>query len=373
QNESTPVSEDSLDEPLIQYQLVLESILYDEGYLPSGLECYGTQQSSRNSSDMTEYRDQYGNGDWIIEYECIQVEQSKEETINRLAEQEIVKDTSALVRPVAPISDQPLPELVSEKHGLKKALSLLSEFPVEPTTTDNNSPSDNHIPVKRIYSNLRDDIGDKAILSREEITVHNEFSKTNTSDTHGEETDITETLTWLHEESSHSDEIVYNRTESAQESQFEEMVSVATPVADATHKLGIKSLFTHQKAAIEAAIAGDDVMLSTETASGKSLPYRLLALDRAYTEQSTALYTAPTKALINDQASSFEDFITELPDDTDVSVNVYTGDTPEEKRRQIRRDPPNILLMTPELVHMSLLPYHNRWDKFIRNLETIII
>ena len=373
ENESTPISKDNVNEPLVQYQIVLESILYGKEYLSSDLSGYGAQQSSRIPFHMEEYREEYGNGDWVTEYHCIDVELFKKSTRERFVERDIVSDAVSLVRPVAPESEQPLPEIVTNSHELEEALTLLSEFPAIPTGTTDDTKSDRCLPLQEIYANLCDDIGEQALLDPADLLTNNDPDKSEGADTSREAHSISETLAWLQEESSHSSEIVHQRTQPSREPQFEEMISVSSPATDAAYELGITSLYTHQKEALEAATAGDDVVLATATASGKSLPYRLLALDRAYTEQATTLYIAPTKALINDQAADFQDFVAALPEDVAVSVDVYTGDTPDEKRGQIRRDPPNILLMTPELVHTSLLPYHNRWRRFLQHLETVVI
>lgn len=373
EHDSTPISKDDVGEPLVQYQIVLESILYGDEYLPSELSGYGPQQSSQIPFQMTEYREEYGNGDWVTDYQVIDAGLFNKSTRERFVEREIVSDAVSLVRPVSPDSEQPLPEIVTSRHELEEALSLLGEFPATPTGTTDNARSDRFLPVQEIYAKICEDLGEQALLDPGDIPENNDPDEVEEASTSGKEHSIPETLAWLQENSSHSSEISHQWTQDSREPQFEDMTSLAPPVADAAYELGITSLYTHQKEALEAATAGNDVVLATETASGKSLPYRLLALDRAYTEQATTLYIGPTKALINDQATAFKDFVAALPKDAGVSVDIYTGDTPKKKRRRIRRDPGNILLMTPELVHTSLLPYHNRWRGFLQHLETVVI
>lgn len=187
------------------------------------------------------------------------------------------------------------------------------------------------------------------------------------------EPDIDETLEWLKEESSYNNQLTYCREVSSQSATTVE-ATLSAPIRAALEAKGINGLYQHQKQALNAAQQGEHVVLATATASGKSLPYRILACERALSSNSTTLYIAPTRALINDQAKAFEEFIESLETDTSVSVGVYTGETSKQERRRIRREQPDVLLMTPELVHMSLLPWGSRlWDWCLRSLGTIVL
>lgn len=373
EDESTSFSEKDFDEPLVHYHFVIESILFDNEYLPSGLNGYGAQQRDRIQFGINEYREQYGSGNWITEYDCIDIQPFKQPIREQLIKHGSIRNESALVRPVAPQSEQSLPDFVTSSQELETAFRLLSEFPAIPTGPTDKTPSEKQLPVRQIYMNLIDEIDDQALLDPEAIPAGDTFDDSQNSDIREEEHSISETLTWLHEESSHSSEIADEKSQDSRDALFEDKIPLADPVVEAVRNLDISSLYVHQKKALEATKTGENVVLSTETASGKSLPYRLLSLDRAYRDEATTLYIAPTKALINDQAADFEKFIEALPENSGVSVGIYTGDTTKKERREIKYDPPNVLLMTPELVHRSLLPYHSSWSSFLQHLETIVI
>src|SRR5688572_6327961 len=65
---------------------------------------------------------------------------------------------------------------------------------------------------------------------------------------------------------------------------------------------GIEQLFTHQAASIEHALAGRNVVITTPTASGKTLCYNAPVLSAVLSNPACrALYLFPTKALAQDQ------------------------------------------------------------------------
>ncbi|MGZ4775658.1 MAG: DEAD/DEAH box helicase [Oryzihumus sp.] len=149
---------------------------------------------------------------------------------------------------------------------------------------------------------------------------------------------------------------------------------VAPPVWSAFASSGITSLWAHQREAADAARAGAHVVISTGTASGKSLGYLLPVLsavvDGASTASgrgATALYLSPTKALAADQLARLQALA--VPG---VRAATYDGDTPPEERRWIR-DHAQYVLTNPDLMHHSLLPGHQRWAPFLRALRYVVI
>ena len=137
---------------------------------------------------------------------------------------------------------------------------------------------------------------------------------------------------------------------------------------------GIETPWTHQRAAIDLASAGEHVVLATGTASGKSLGYLVPVLgaasDGAATaggRGATAIYLAPTKALAADQLARIDALA--VPG---VRAATYDGDTPPDERRWIR-DHANVVLTNPDLLHHSLLPGHERWSRFLRSLQYVVI
>lgn len=137
---------------------------------------------------------------------------------------------------------------------------------------------------------------------------------------------------------------------------------------------GIPVPWRHQVEVAEAAHRGQHVVVSTGTASGKSLGYLMPLLTdvidgtRAPNGRgATALYIAPTKALAADQL----DRIARLAIPA-VRPATYDGDTPADERRWIR-DHANVVLTNPDLIHHSLLPSHERWASFLRALRYVVV
>lgn len=137
---------------------------------------------------------------------------------------------------------------------------------------------------------------------------------------------------------------------------------------------GIAQPWAHQVEVAEHAHAGRHVVVSTGTASGKSLGYLLPILSDVIEgvhapngRGASALYVAPTKALAADQL----DRVTRLAL-PQVRPATYDGDTPTDERRWIR-DHANLVLTNPDLVHHSLLPMHDRWASFLRALRYVVI
>lgn len=141
---------------------------------------------------------------------------------------------------------------------------------------------------------------------------------------------------------------------------------------------GITAPWIHQEQAARLAHDGQDVVLATATASGKSLAYLLPVLTavgaREYEPESrraTALYLSPTKALAGDQLTN----ITAMADGAgirDARVALYDGDTPAEQRRWVRRHG-TIVLTNPDMLHFGILPGHEQWAHFFRALRYVVI
>ena len=133
---------------------------------------------------------------------------------------------------------------------------------------------------------------------------------------------------------------------------------------------GIHSLYSHQAQAWESARAGENVVLATGTASGKTLGYTLPVL-AAWLEnpETRALYLFPTKALTQDQLSGLNTFRTTLPD---LKSAIYDGDTPQSNRPVIRKNS-NILFTNPDMLHTGILPHHTNWADFFRGLRFVVI
>lgn len=134
---------------------------------------------------------------------------------------------------------------------------------------------------------------------------------------------------------------------------------------------GIEKLYSHQSEAWEAAERGESVCLSTPTASGKSLCYHLPVLEGLIRRpHSRALYIFPTKALAQDQYTSFHEMISEM--DLPVATHTFDGDTPQQARQAIRSKG-QVVITNPDMLHGGILPHHTKWLKLFENLETVVI
>ncbi|MCC6224374.1 MAG: DEAD/DEAH box helicase [Thermoleophilia bacterium] len=133
-------------------------------------------------------------------------------------------------------------------------------------------------------------------------------------------------------------------------------------------RLGITALYTHQIDTLEAATAGAHALVATGTASGKTLAFNLPVLDALAREpHARALYLYPTKALARDQARALASL--RLPF---LRPALYDGDTAPDQRRQLRSWA-NVLLTNPDLVHVGLLPHHDRFGDLLANLRYVVV
>ena len=131
---------------------------------------------------------------------------------------------------------------------------------------------------------------------------------------------------------------------------------------------GVDRLYSHQLEAHERVRAGENVVVATATASGKSLCYKIPAFENALeSAASRALFLYPTKALAQDQFGKIKGFGLR-----GVHADTYDGDTPQALRSGIRRKS-NILLTNPDMLNIGILPNHDAWGDFLRNLEIVAV
>jgi DEAD/DEAH box helicase domain-containing protein len=139
-------------------------------------------------------------------------------------------------------------------------------------------------------------------------------------------------------------------------------------VREALAAAGITELFTHQAEAWEAAVRGEHLIVTTGTASGKTLAFNLPVLDAlARDPKHRALYLYPTKALAQDQIRA----LTELKPPR-AKPAIYDGDTPSEQRWQVRKWA-NLILTNPDMLHLGVLPHHDRWGDVLSNLRYVVV
>jgi DEAD/DEAH box helicase domain-containing protein len=144
------------------------------------------------------------------------------------------------------------------------------------------------------------------------------------------------------------------------------------------NSIGINTLYSHQADAISSIMSGSNVLVATPTASGKSLIYNLPVFTELITNPNArALYLFPLKALAQDQLKTINAMGELLPDRFAAGARhiaaVYDGDTTAYMRKKIRENLPGILITNPDMLHLSLLPYQDKWAHLFSNLSHVIL
>ncbi|MFW6115467.1 MAG: DEAD/DEAH box helicase [Chloroflexota bacterium] len=141
---------------------------------------------------------------------------------------------------------------------------------------------------------------------------------------------------------------------------------------------GIQQPYVHQARAIGTVLEGQHVVLSTSTASGKTLAYNVPVLDTLLNDpEACALYIFPTKALAHDQIANLKSLVSDMTARTSnlpapFTVRPYDGDTPSAHRSTIRNEA-RLLVTNPDMVHVGILPHHTRWMRFFSNLRYVVL
>ncbi len=158
----------------------------------------------------------------------------------------------------------------------------------------------------------------------------------------------------------------------AQQGQYQEYPPDAHPVlVNALKEKGFSSLYIHQHSSWERLKKGENIVVVTPTASGKTLCYNLPVLDEILKNPSArAIYLFPTKALSQDQRAELDETIKLLQEE--IRIFTYDGDTPQDARKAIRSRG-HIILTNPDMLHTGILPHHTKWIKLFENLKYIVI
>lgn len=138
-------------------------------------------------------------------------------------------------------------------------------------------------------------------------------------------------------------------------------------------KAGIQRLYCHQEEAMQQIRQGKNVIVSTPTASGKSLIYNVAVLEAVLRDEKTkALFLFPLKALEQDQLKNLSTLIKALKE-RKISARIYDGDTTPYRRKQIRSNVPEILFTNPDMLHRGILAHHESWKELFRGLSFVIL
>jgi DEAD/DEAH box helicase domain-containing protein len=149
---------------------------------------------------------------------------------------------------------------------------------------------------------------------------------------------------------------------------------LAQPLRAALSRLGITQLYQHQARAISDCRKGENVVVATPTASGKSLVYNLALMELLSRDpEGHGLYLFPLKALAQDQLQAFVALNEALPEEERLRAAVYDGDTRPAARRRIKDNLPHLIISNPDMLHLGLLPYHQQWEVFFRHLRVVVV
>lgn len=169
--------------------------------------------------------------------------------------------------------------------------------------------------------------------------------------------------------------MVYSRRMPAKSAEYAEYPAALLPeLAEYLRARGIDRLYSHQAQMFELALQGENVVITTSTASGKTLGFLLPVLQEILCNPGArALFIYPTKALASDQYKALRPLLEFFGEDR-VSAGVYDGDTSSAQRSRIRRHA-NIILTNPEMINASFLPNHSKYgfDLLFANLRYVVI
>ena len=151
-------------------------------------------------------------------------------------------------------------------------------------------------------------------------------------------------------------------------------------LVSALNRIGIKKLYSHQIEALEILRSGLDLSIVTPTASGKTMCFNIPILESCLNHpDTTSLYIFPLKALAVDQMRKLQQIVNAFPTATMLRMGLMTGDTPKDERQKLFiPQPPNILAVSPDLLHHYLYNVRRRddgehWRQFLRQLRWVVI
>jgi DEAD/DEAH box helicase domain-containing protein len=185
-----------------------------------------------------------------------------------------------------------------------------------------------------------------------------------------------DTAAFLHHlatQSAYSGQIVHREPIPRRQARCAELES---PLPDALEanlsRHGLLPFYTHQAEAINHVRRGQNVMVATSSASGKTLCYNAPVVETLLTQRgSCALYLFPTKALAQDQLRTlWELFHPKLLSTGDFAT--FDGDTPKAERGDIRRRA-RLILTNPDMLHVGILPNHQQWSRLLRRLRYVVV
>lgn len=166
-------------------------------------------------------------------------------------------------------------------------------------------------------------------------------------------------------------QVVYHKIFDEKEAHYTPYL-LSPKLTETLRAYGIEKLYDHQAKAIHAIMQGKDIVLTSPTASGKSMVYTLPVLEAFLQNPHIhALYIFPLKALARDQYSFLQNFIKDW--DKKPGIALYDGDCTPYERQKIRKKLPNILITNPDMLNLGIMPSHTSWREFFANLSFIVL
>ncbi|MFH1639391.1 MAG: DEAD/DEAH box helicase [Chloroflexota bacterium] len=144
------------------------------------------------------------------------------------------------------------------------------------------------------------------------------------------------------------------------------------PLEKALGNKGFLPLYRHQATAINRARCGQNVMVATPSASGKTICYNVPVLEQILRDpEARALYLYPTKALAQDQLRGLKELA--CPNLIAAEkVAIFDGDTPYRERAEIRKQA-RVILSNPDMLHVGILPNHKLWSQLLHHLKYVVL
>lgn len=172
-----------------------------------------------------------------------------------------------------------------------------------------------------------------------------------------------------------NDLIIYRRTMPERSARYAGFpAELPEELREYLQKNGVRGLYIHQAEMFLRSLKRENVVITTSTASGKTLGFLLPVIEEILRNPlARAVFIYPTKALASDQYRAIQPFI-EYFGKSRISAGVYDGDTPAGERSRIRKEA-NIILTNPEMVNGAFLPNHSKFgfDFIFTNLKFVVI
>ncbi len=180
---------------------------------------------------------------------------------------------------------------------------------------------------------------------------------------------VNKVLTRLKKDIRYRDKIEYVETLPAREAQYGEVDNLPENIVRYLEENNFK-LYQHQAQAFHHVRERENVLITTPTASGKTMAFNLPIMEQlTNNDQATALYIYPAKALANDQLQIIKSLEKDLK--LKLTPNIYDGDTPKSERPWIKKNS-RLILTNPYELHL-ILYWHHQWERFYRNLKFVVI